>query len=225
MFRVRLDLLQSNDDATLVKIISEVIFREALELVSVKHVLPHGNPHYHAYAKTDQKEPTIRQRIKRLGFSASDFSLKKCDETRKDEYIQYLFNQKHGNLATIADVRNISSEYLSQLQAQAELVALQFKNDHPAKRISKPTVSDYATEIKETFIEQYRPSEIRYNYDVPHGALLYKAYLEIAIRICNKYNQPFEEHYLRRLVATAMCKTESGKAVIISKIMDKEFPE
>lgn len=227
MFRLRLDQDPSLDNNSITKVV-ETLLEPFTELIVVHHVLPHGNPHIHAYAKTDLKEQCLRQRIKRYGFSASNFSLKKCDETRKDEYIQYLFNKKHGNISTILTTFNIDSQYLDKLQIQAQEYYDEYTNNKTAKRISRPTVSDYANEIHERIKEKYireTVNDLQKTYPAaPEGFFLYKEYLELAIQVCNKYNQPFEEHYLRRLVSTAMCKTDFGKKTIIAKIMNKEFP-
>lgn len=222
MFRIRID---EKSGLNVVDFIESI---GATTYVLVHHVLPHGNPHYHAYVETEIKEQTLRQRIKRNGYVASEFSLKKCDNERKNEYIQYLFNQKHDNVPNLIKSYNFPSELLDRLQIQARDVAEEFSRNKTIKRNSRPTIFELAKEITEKYNEKY-PQKTVNNLGTnwtnsPDGYLEYKYHLELAIEVCNKYNQAFEENYLRRLVTTALCNRESGKKIIISNILAKVFP-
>lgn len=225
MYRFRFD----HEKGLNVNAVNEVT--SATTSVLVHHVLPHGNPHYHAYIETELKENTLRQRIKRLGLTASDFSLKKCDPNRKDEYIQYLFNQKHDNIPTLISTLNYDSEHLHKLQIQAQSIASEYANRQNSERNSKPTVYELAKEIHQKFSLKYRIAEnyleaiqITNNVEhIPTGKYAYEEFLRIAIKTCHKYNQAFEENYLRRLVTTSMSLYREGQETIINKIMDKEF--
>lgn len=219
MFRVRLDEKSGLNVPEYIDSIGATTY------VLVHHVLPHGNPHYHAFIQTDIKEQTFRQRIKRLGYSASDFSIKKCQDTRKDEYIQYLFNQKHGNKSTLIKSHNFDDQLLLQLQSQAQSVADEFASRHEAKQNTKPTIFQFSQEVREE-LENRFTRHMLFNHremdDTPFPQI-YQNALEIAIKICHKYNQPFEEHYLKRIVTTALSYLQTGKQGIVDKIMRKEF--
>lgn len=214
MYRVRIDY---KPDFDFLKLIGEDLFDEAKELLIVHHVLPHGNPHYHVYVNIDVKENTIRQRIKRKGFVASEFSLKQCDPQRKDEYIQYLFNEKHGNQATVIFNRDIDSEYLHRLQIQAKDVTNEFAHRQTRKRPGKLTIYELAEEVHKKIQEHVGPVSI-------------KEYVKVSIDICIKHKQAFEEHYLRRLAFTAMAMSndEWGRrnwiaSLVVEKIMPRQI--
>lgn len=220
MFRLRLDAKSDLNVPDYIKTTGATAY------VLVHHVLPHGNPHYHAYLELDIKEPALRQRIKRLGYSASDFSIKKCDKERKNEYIQYLFNQKHGNVATLIDTYNIDSELLDRLQIQASHVAEEYQRNTDTKRNSKLTVYQLSQEIKEIVEKRFTRNNllgIIEEIDQIPFPDVYKYALETSIKICHKYNQPFEENYLRRLTVTAISYLNVGRQGIIDKIMQREF--
>lgn len=219
MFRIRFDEKSDLNATTVLESTG------ATTSVLVHHVLPHGNPHYHAYIETDIKENTLRQRIKRLGYTASDFSIKKCDPERKHDYVQYLFNHKHGNIATLISINNFDDQLLHKLQIQAQSVADEFANNQTVKRNSKPTIHEFAQEIEASLKKEFTQTNrlgIQEDLEVPFPQM-YEYALNTAIKVCHKYNQPFEEHYLKRLVTTALSYTRIGKEGIIAKIMRKEF--
>jgi len=211
MYRIRLD---EKSDLNVAEFIEAT---KPQSYVLVHHVLPHGNPHYHAFLECEIKEQTLRQRIKRAGLSASDFSLKKCDPTRKDEYIQYLFNEKHGNRFTLVATHNINSEYLDQLQIQAKTIADNYKATQDNKRSSRPTIYDIAEETS-ALVHQTHIIPVNLDYYT-----LYKYHLKAAILICKKYRQPFEEFYLRKIAVTSIAIDNGNHDDIISKILQKEF--
>lgn len=215
MFRIRLDEKNGLDVPQYIDTMGATTY------VLVHHVLPHGNPHYHAYLELDIKENTLRQRIKRLGYISSDFSIKKCHSERRDEYIQYLFNQKHNNVATLIKSHNFDDQLLHQLQVQAESIAREYEDSKTTKRTSRPTIYDLAEEVSQR-LNQAIPM---YNRNRHEFREIYRKALIIGIEVCKKHRQPFEEHYLRRLTVTAIAINDSNKSIgIVDKIMSKEFP-
>lgn len=224
MFRIRIDIVNGLTSDELVEVCKPDTH------VIVRHELPHGNPHYHAYFKFDSeiKDNTLRQRIKR-GFEhlkSTDYSVKKCNPDRINEYVQYMFNTKHGNRWELIDSRNFDTELLNSLKEAAQAVSDDFAERNP-KKSDKPTVYDLAMEIDKVFKAKYHitdnPLDQLGQQQPPEGPLEYEEYLNIAIIVCRRHKQPFEENYLRRLVTTALCERASGRKTIIGKIMAREF--
>lgn len=225
MFRLRVDIPETGLDSD-----DLIAVCEATEYVAVHHILPTGNPHYHLYVKTDLKENTLRLRIKRkFQFQkSSDYSLKTCNPQMVNEYVQYMFNTKHGNKYELIGFNNFDENLLNSLIANANQVSTEFETKTKNKR-TKPTVYELAMEVRDRFKEIHHimdnPVESLGYALAPEGYAEYEEHLQIAIKVCRKYSQPFEEHYLRRLVTTAICEGPTGRSTIIGKIMNKEFPD
>jgi len=224
MFRLRIDIVNDLNGDQLLEVCRPDTH------VLVRHELPTGNPHYHAYFKfdSDMKEPALRQRIKRKFeyLKPTDYSIKKCNPDRINEYVQYMFNTKHGNKWELIDTNNFDTQLLDSLKKAAQEISDDFAERNP-KKSDKPTIYDLAMEIDKAFKAKYHISDNQLDQlgqqQPPEGPEEYEEYLAIAITTCRKYRQPFEEHYLRKLVTTALCERSSGRKTIIRKIMAKEF--
>lgn len=219
MFRIRIDRILGLDSDSVIELC------EPKTHVTVLHELPKGNPHYHLYVETDVKEQALRQRFKRkfTELKSTDYSIKKCDAARVNEYIQYLFNTKHGNKWELIDTNNFDIELLDNLKKAAKEISDHFETVHKSKKSDRPTVYDIATEISEELKKRFTSVKTMSTVETTPFPQLYEEALNIAIDICHKYKQPFEEHYLRRLVTTAVGVSAKGKQGIIRKIMAKEF--
>lgn len=212
MYRVRIDVVSGFELDEFIQI------SESMSHVVVRHELPHGNPHIHAYVQNDIKDNTYRQRIKRKFpmLKASDFSIKTCDASRINEYVQYLFNTKHGNKWEIYDTRNFDNQLLNTLIQNARTISDEYDTKSKAKR--KLTVYDLAEIVNEVAQSQILTVNGTYRER-------YQLYLKTAIAMCHKHRQAFEEHYLKRLVCTAISISDSYRVKMIAKIMEKEFRE
>lgn len=218
LYRVRLDDICGNSTT---KLVIQDLFQEADQAVVVHHILPHGNPHYHAFIDIPIKENTLRQRIKRKGFIASNFSLKKCDENRKDEYVQYLFNKKHNNVSTLTYTYNYDSELLDRLQTQAQEYHDEYQANTNAKRTKQFTLYDIADEIEKTVNPQRTVNEL--GHIDPTSDMLDK-YIEVAIKVLRKYRKPFDIFLLRKLIITALSSNPRGvqriKALVLNYFLN-----
>jgi len=75
----------------------------ATEYLLVRHEPKKDNVHYHAWIRTTFADSTIRLMLtKHMPYLKGNkgHSVQACDPIRRDEFLQYLFNRKHGNLAT-----------------------------------------------------------------------------------------------------------------------------
>lgn len=221
MFRIRVDIVNDLNSDEILELCDSVAH------VVVRHELPHGNPHYHIWTQTEVKEQTLRQRFVRHGITKTDYSIKKCNPNRIDEYVQYMFNTKFGNKWELIDTRNFDLKHLDDLIKNAKEISDDFEERN--KSADKPTIYSLAMEVRNVFKHNYHmldnPVENLGKRQAPEGYDEYLEHLKIAISVCRKHKQAFEENYLRRLVSTAICEGASGRKTIMSKIMAKEFPD
>jgi len=94
------------------------------DIVLVHHILPNGNPHFHFYLKSRFNSVASAKYNfkKRFVVDKTDWSLKECAADRRDEYLQYLFNTKHGNKPTLIT----SFKDLSEEQKRASVISTEF---------------------------------------------------------------------------------------------------
>lgn len=189
MFRVRVDS-QRNDQGFL------DFLQQYKSYVCVFHELPHGNPHYHMFIEDTMSLSidALRKRVDRnFNVKGADRSVKECDASRVNEYIQYLYNQKHGNVSTHIGHRNIDDSLLLQLQTQAKDVADDFAHRKKVKQ-SKQQVSQYdlAEEVRSRLSELHKLT------------FTIEDYTKVAIQVMRKHRKAFCKYSLGRIIMTAM---------------------
>ena len=119
-FRVRVD---GSDDERAIH-----FFKKYCEtFLLVHHVLPHGNPHYHAYVETNISQGNFSNKIKaHFECVGSDYSNQVCNPDRKLEYLSYLFNKKQGNESRFVDSVGFSPIDIAIYQENAKTIADEF---------------------------------------------------------------------------------------------------
>lgn len=213
LFRLRVDEVNANVQEQLTKLMS------GHEHVLVKHVLPNGNPHFHAYVDLDyNSRQALRYHIDtKCKTKAAERSVTSCDPERKDEYIQYLFNTKHGNQWRIVSSTVDTTEH----QAKALAVATEFEESKPPKEKKQqgPTMWDMAQEIHQLFVlthvrmpSNQFPSEI------------HREYAKLAIQVCRKYKKGFCDYTLTKLVQTAMGEHEPYREIVVNAVVRRLKP-
>jgi len=184
--------------------------------VLVHHVLPHGNPHYHAYVDHTMIFKSIaayKYQWKKLAFvkplTPNDWSIKECSPDRIPEYLAYLFNTKHGNVATLVS----STIDVTQPQASAKAVSDDFAIRADLRKDKKQSVTtwDMAQELKE-WIDKHE-SDHDWRQDM----------VAEAIEIHRRYHKSFCSFSLTRMIQTAMGTSQTRKNYVISEVMDKLF--
>jgi len=181
--------------------------------VLVHHVLPHGNPHYHAYAELDIKEPALRQRFKRKITKSTDYSIKKCDPDRINEYIQYMFNTKHGNVWQLSHIYNFDNQLITDLQRNAQQVTDNYAAIHKSKKNTGPTTWELALEVEHLFEERNNFDNNSQRYDSR-----ITLYTDIAIEVLRKHHKAFDEFLLRKIITTAQSSTTKGVEILRYKM-------
>lgn len=176
--------------------------------VLVHHVLPHGNPHYHAYVddKMSLSIDAFRARVKRFFKTQkpSDYSVKKCDDDKTNEYVQYLFNTKHGNVSRLVTTHNFDSELLSSLQEAAKGVSDDYEQRTLAreKQSRGPTMYQLGVELLELIKANHLADDISVG-----------DYTRYAIQICHKHHKTTEPNMLIKIVSTAMSFNQPDRLV------------
>lgn len=202
-YRVRIDEKVSFEDLM-------CFFEVFSDLVIVHHIV-NDNPHFHAYIKTEKwKSPqsmrySIRTRFQNL--NKTDYSVKLCDEDRKDEYIQYMFNRKHGNIPTL----KYSTIDITKHKERADEVA----NDFMEKYKNKDDVTNY--DLSKMLAEYIRTNGLnQWNHDDKHKLVIQ------AIELHNKYGKAYCEFSLQRMITTAMGLTD-WRTLVVDNVYQKLF--
>lgn len=208
-YRIRIDDVEGVNTPDLIEISQPKAY------VIVKHVLPHGNPHYHAYIQTEVKDANFRKRLKAKfpQLTKTDYSVKKCDDDRINEYVQYLFNTKRGNRWELVDKYNFDDSVLSDCMESAQKVS----DEHAAKFAKSktntgPTIWDLAQQVAE---EYAKATVIGEDYDQKRII----AYTDIAIGVLLRNKKAFDEFLLRKLITTAMAEHPKGKEHLRYKML------
>lgn len=175
--------------------------------VLVRHELPHGNPHFHAYVDAhDIKScPAYRYVIDQvLGVKGTERSVKKCDDDKMNEYVQYLFNEKHGNKWTL-----MSHTFDVDIHVQkAKAVAEAFADRQDKRKII--TEWDMAMELRSRVENQ--TNELNKSHVI-----------EIAIEIRYKYSKMFNDHTLTKMIQTAIADLPQWKQYVIFRTFSRVF--
>lgn len=228
MYRIRLDIVNDLNTDDLLQVC------DASSYVVVRHELPHGNPHFHAWIQNDIKDTTLRQRFKRKfpDLKPSDYSIKKCDPERKNEFVQYMFNTKHGNKWELIDTLNFDDQLLNDLIKAAKEISDDYKSIQQTKQRKGPTIWDIAQEV-ETEVQTKMHNKQRsigngraedFTEDVLAEEYKITIYTDTAIQILRKHKKAFDEFLLRKVISTAMSSTEYGKDKLRKKMI-KNFTQ
>jgi len=184
-FRLRID---QQGDVTIDAL--EKFLKPYKTCLLVHHELPHGNPHWHAYVDATNNTigiEAIRNRLKKtFTLPSGSYSLKSCDESRINEYIQYLFNTKHGNKWSIAFVHNVSDDIIANAQQNAEKVSA----DYAAARKVTPVVTLYELAEETAELMKGKPDTI-------------EQYTLAAVAVCRRHRKAFCKFTLAKIISTA----------------------
>lgn len=154
-FRVRVDRTEIDDE--FIAFLKE----RTTSYVLVHHLPAHGeNPHYHAYVDTKYTANNWSTHLKKA-FSLSgnaEYSSPRCDPDRLHEYIQYLFNNKKGNVARLVHYEGFSPLDMATYQEKAHTVAAEF--EARLKTAKKLTKFDIAERVAQSYNRNSHPAEV-----------------------------------------------------------------
>ena len=94
----------------------------------VMHHLVNKNSHFHLYMDSPNilSCQAMRYKVKTVfKLEPVEFSVGICDETRITEYLSYLYNSKHGNVATLLTT-NLSEEIMQVAMESALAIGKEF---------------------------------------------------------------------------------------------------
>jgi len=179
-FRVRID--DVNDVAKTIK--------EWAGSVSCQHVVVHhlvnANSHFHAYldAPMIMSPQALRYKIKTtFKLEKVAYSVGICDEERVPEYIQYLFNTKHGNVATI-HATNVDHSIITAARNAAHVVSEEYAKSRTSRK--SLTLYDIACEVRATVSDDQNITQI----------------VHMTIRLLHKYCKCHDRFLVTKVVDT-----------------------
>lgn len=224
-FRVRIDTM---DD----KSIKEWCTLFAEEYVIVAHVLPHGNPHIHIYFKSYcvYSVDAFRMRVKRQfkPEKASDYSVKKCEDERADEFIAYLFNTKHGNKHFLIS-HNIDPARLDKCVSAAKEVSDNFELSKKTRKPTGPSQYDMSCEVYQLITLKYGSQLLPTENDesivlsMKRDMEIYEDCVRTAIMVCHKYRKGFDKFSLQKIVHPAYVRFNNCKEQFVESIVSNYF--
>lgn len=244
-FRVRLDLNDDNLSQVELAVARQTLFEWfaiiSKECIVVHHRLPHGNPHYHIYFEAIECNSldAMRMRIKRQfrPQNRSDYSVKKCDDGREDEFIQYLYNTKHGNIPTYIADYNIGASRIAKCMALAQEISTNFEATRKSKKQSGPTQYDMSDEVYELIVQKYGKDKTVFQRMIEEDkesfnpwthmveADLYEDCVRFAIQVCRKHRKGFDHYSLRKIVHPAYIRFSHCEKQFVASMVQNFFRE
>lgn len=104
----------------------------------VRHEPVKPNIHYHIWMETNNADSTVRLMLtKHMPYLKGNagHSVQMCDPLRKEEYLQYLFNRKHGNRAFFESHQGVDNWEV--FQERSNLATTEYLSTKKGKVYSK----------------------------------------------------------------------------------------
>lgn len=208
LFRIRID---STDLARDMAIVNWV---KGMDHVLVQHVLPEGrNRHFHIFLDAPYKSAqSCRYNVRKISNAkGSELSVTECDPARRDEYIQYLFNRKHGNQWHLVSSTIDTTEH----QRKALEVKEEFDSQQEAsKKKTGPTQWELVAETSALATSRIEEDKVSIAY-------VEQTYVEACIDVHRKHHKTFCDFSLLRIVQTALSGTQHGRAKLVGSILER----
>lgn len=207
-FRVRVDRLYEETERVL-----EEFVKSTKSHCLVYHFV-NNNPHYHFYIDDDRYMScqALRYKIDKLtGSKGHERSVKECDTARVDEYVQYLFNEKHGNKWRLVTT---SFDTTAQ-QAAAAAVAEDFLVKHQKSKTKEITTWEIAEEVKNLYMADNNKYESEYD--------IYTCHINYAIDVCRKHKKTYTDFSIQRIVQTALTADRRNRQQFVKNVLDRIF--
>ena len=144
MFRIRID--DTKQVSATVAVWAETVSRSYV----VVHHMVNANSHFHLYldAPMVMSAQALRYKVRtKFDLTNVEYSVGLCSEERIDEYLSYMFNTKHGNVATLHRT-NLDGDVIQRARNAAQVVSDEFA---VKRKSSKPkTLYEIAQEVRAT---------------------------------------------------------------------------
>jgi len=181
-YRLRVD---GEDDLK----ITQFLKKHSDKYLLVHHVLPTGNPHYHAYVETHLTQGNFSNYVKKeLGVSGGDYSNKTCNSDRKIEYLSYLYNTKKGNVPRTVCYASFGTLDIKTFQEHSKQISQEFTTKMAQ---GKKTQYDIVTITAERLGREH----------CIHPTVIYDELIEV-IKINRTVARP---HQVRDMIYSIMC--------------------
>lgn len=180
MFRIRID--DTKQVAATLAEWAETVSRTYV----IVHHLVNANSHFHLYldAPMVMSAQALRYKIKtKFGLDKVEYSVGLCDEARIDEYLQYLFNTKHGNVATLHRT-NIGGDAIQRATAAAQVVSEEFRSKRES--LKPKTLYEIAKEVRATVADDTDVGQI----------------VSMTIKLLHKYCKCHDRYLVIKIVDT-----------------------
>lgn len=159
--------------------------------------------HIHFLVETDISTDTMKYQIRKVIGSVlkTDWSFKTAQDNKFITYMSkgYLVPKRSTGF-TEEEIEEFKTSWVD--------------NKGKKHKDNKPTVWQLAKEISDS---------IQINQRYTNYEDRFRDALHVSIDVCNRYKQPYEFHYLKRLTTTALGMNPLTKYDVISHIMSKEF--
>lgn len=205
-FRVRVDEVSEETQKLLIAHV-----QSSVSHVLVRHDFPDGhNSHFHMYIDNGYAScQAYRYQVDKLfKVKGSLRSVVKCDDDRVDEYVQYLFNKKKGNIPTLLSTNMDVTSHQQKALDVADAWEAERSKDVSAYHIAQELVRW----IDDNDINPAMNDGIR-------------QLIEKAIDIHNKYAKGYCDFSLSRVCQTAMGLSHNfaWKRYLVAKVGEKLF--
>jgi len=184
-FRVRVDETSEVSREAL----TQWVLRKCESYVVMHHMV-NENSHFHLYLADEAiaSAQSLRYKLKTyFKLRPVEFSVGECDEARLDEYLSYLYNTKHGNVATLI-ATNLPDYQMDNARNAATAISEQY-----AKSAKKKTKSLYEIAL-----------EVRTHADEDEERGNTRAVVHHAIRLLHKYLKCHDSYLVKKLVETVL---------------------
>lgn len=173
---------------------------EKYEKYVIVHHMVNDNPHFHMLLddpKCDSLQ-NMRMRVKRWFKveKSSDYSVKKCDDERDLEYLQYLFNEKHGNKSTLLYSAGYTDDIINECRDKAKTVAEEYAK--VSKRKKQITLYDIAEELAEIM----KNIEVKRDFYEEEESAHYRVASKEVIKLCKKYRKGMDYNMIIKIMTT-----------------------
>jgi len=184
LFRVRIDEI----DSTSPEALTQWCAKNSRDYVVMHHHV-HLNKHYHLYldAPMVMSPQSLRYKLKtHFELQNTQYSVGVCDEERLAEYLSYLYNTKHGNVATLI-ATTLGDEVMQTAHDSAQVITQAYKVEREKKPKAK-SLYDIAKEVNELCANDCTKTDI----------------IVEAIRLLHKYCKCHDSYLVRKVVETVL---------------------
>jgi hypothetical protein len=137
--------------------------------------------------------------IKRhLDVSGTDYSNKKCDTDRKDEYLSYLFNTKKGNVSRLVSSKDFTESQIEVAKASAESIATAYE----ARKKKFGPITQFGIVVKA--IERLKSNSMLFNPSTIYDEV---------VQISKDHGKVIRYGQLRDMISTALAFSDDPVGV------------